>query len=112
MIKLDRIPLADLEKAMYLLTFKRSRKILSDYWIQSAKHKPSDEEECRTVTVSYVVISDPKVTFGGVNRVDLENLSRYGILGFVNIKSVRFYDAARSPPRRITNNQNRHQTKI
>ena len=42
------------------------------------------------VTVNNVVISDPRVPFGGVkkNRFGRE-LSRYGMLEFVNIKSVR-----------------------
>jgi acyl-CoA reductase-like NAD-dependent aldehyde dehydrogenase len=45
------------------------------------------------VTVNNVVISDPRVPFGGVNNSGLgRELSRYGMLEFVNIKSIRFYD--------------------
>ena len=45
------------------------------------------------VTVNNVVISDPRVPFGGVKKSGFGNeLSRYGMLEFVNIKSVRFYD--------------------
>jgi acyl-CoA reductase-like NAD-dependent aldehyde dehydrogenase len=45
------------------------------------------------VTVNNVVISDPRVPFGGVRKSGFgRELSRYGMLEFVNIKSVRFYD--------------------
>jgi succinate-semialdehyde dehydrogenase/glutarate-semialdehyde dehydrogenase/succinyl-CoA reductase len=45
------------------------------------------------VTVNNVVISDPRVPFGGGKKSGFgRELSRYGMLEFVNIKSVRFYD--------------------
>ena len=45
------------------------------------------------VSVNNVVISDPRVPFGGVKKSGFgRELSRYGMLEFVNIKSVRFYD--------------------
>ena len=45
------------------------------------------------VTVNNVVVSDPRVPFGGVKSSGFgRELSRYGMLEFVNIKSVRFYD--------------------
>jgi acyl-CoA reductase-like NAD-dependent aldehyde dehydrogenase len=45
------------------------------------------------VTVNNVVVSDPRVPFGGVKKSGFgRELSRYGMLEFVNIKSVRFYD--------------------
>jgi succinate-semialdehyde dehydrogenase/glutarate-semialdehyde dehydrogenase/succinyl-CoA reductase len=45
------------------------------------------------VSVNNVVVSDPRVPFGGVKKSGFgRELSRYGMLEFVNIKSVRFYD--------------------
>jgi acyl-CoA reductase-like NAD-dependent aldehyde dehydrogenase len=45
------------------------------------------------VTVNNVVISDPRIPFGGIKNSGFgRELSRYGMLEFVNIKSVRFYD--------------------
>jgi succinate-semialdehyde dehydrogenase/glutarate-semialdehyde dehydrogenase/succinyl-CoA reductase len=49
--------------------------------------------ESGMVSVNNVVSSDPRVPFGGVKRSGFgRELSRYGMLEFVNIKSVRFYD--------------------
>jgi succinate-semialdehyde dehydrogenase/glutarate-semialdehyde dehydrogenase/succinyl-CoA reductase len=45
------------------------------------------------VSVNNVVVSDPRVPFGGVKNSGFgRELSKYGMLEFVNIKSVRFYD--------------------
>src|SRR5919205_2209035 len=45
------------------------------------------------VTVNNVVVSDPRVPFGGIKSSGFgRELSRFGMLEFVNIKSVRFYD--------------------
>jgi acyl-CoA reductase-like NAD-dependent aldehyde dehydrogenase len=45
------------------------------------------------VTVNNVVISDPRIPFGGVKNSGFgRELSRYGMIEFVNIKSVRLYD--------------------
>ncbi len=45
------------------------------------------------VTVNNVVISDPRVPFGGIKNSGFgREMSRYGMLEFVNIKSVRFCD--------------------
>jgi acyl-CoA reductase-like NAD-dependent aldehyde dehydrogenase len=49
--------------------------------------------ESGIVTVNNVVASDPRVPFAGVKRSGFgRELSRYGMLEFVNIKSIRFYD--------------------
>jgi acyl-CoA reductase-like NAD-dependent aldehyde dehydrogenase len=45
------------------------------------------------VSVNNVVISDPRVRFGGIKKSGFgRELSRYGTLEFANIKSIRFYD--------------------
>jgi acyl-CoA reductase-like NAD-dependent aldehyde dehydrogenase len=45
------------------------------------------------VSVNNIVASDPRVPFGGIKKSGFgRELSRYGMLEFVNIKSVRFYD--------------------
>jgi succinate-semialdehyde dehydrogenase/glutarate-semialdehyde dehydrogenase/succinyl-CoA reductase len=49
--------------------------------------------ESGIVSVNNVVISDPRIPFGGVKHSGFgRELSRYGMLEFVNIKSVRYYD--------------------
>jgi succinate-semialdehyde dehydrogenase/glutarate-semialdehyde dehydrogenase/succinyl-CoA reductase len=49
--------------------------------------------ESGMVSVNNVVASDPRVPFGGLRKSGFgRELSRYGMLEFVNIKSVRFYD--------------------
>jgi len=53
----------------------------------------SSNIESGIVSVNNVVASDPRVPFGGVKKSGFgRELSRYGMLEFVNIKSVRFYD--------------------
>jgi acyl-CoA reductase-like NAD-dependent aldehyde dehydrogenase len=49
--------------------------------------------ESGIVTVNNVVVSDPRVTFGGIKNSGFgRELSKYGMREFVNIKSIRFYD--------------------
>ena len=55
--------------------------------------KMSRQIESGIVSVNNVVISDPRIPFGGIKHSGYgRELSRYGMLEFVNIKSVRFYD--------------------
>jgi succinate-semialdehyde dehydrogenase/glutarate-semialdehyde dehydrogenase/succinyl-CoA reductase len=55
--------------------------------------KMSRRIESGIVSVNNVVISDPRIPFGGIKHSGFgRELSRYGLLEFVNIKSVRFYD--------------------
>ena len=49
--------------------------------------------ESGIITVNNMVVSDPRVPFGSKKNSGFgRELSRYGMLEFVNIKSVRFYD--------------------
>jgi acyl-CoA reductase-like NAD-dependent aldehyde dehydrogenase len=53
----------------------------------------SKQIQAGIVTVNNVVVSDSRVPFGGVKKSGFgRELSRYGMLEFVNIKSTRFYD--------------------
>jgi succinate-semialdehyde dehydrogenase/glutarate-semialdehyde dehydrogenase/succinyl-CoA reductase len=64
-------------------------------WTQDLENaeKLSSMIESGIVTVNNVVVSDPRVPFGGIKNSGFgRELSRYGMLEFVNIKSVRFYD--------------------
>jgi len=55
--------------------------------------KLSELVQAGIVTVNNVVISDPRIPFGGIKNSGFgRELSRYGMIEFVNIKSVRFYD--------------------
>ena len=55
--------------------------------------KLSRAVESGIVTVNNVVVSDPRVPFGGIKNSGFgRELSKFGMLEFVNIKSVRFYD--------------------
>ena len=55
--------------------------------------KMSRQIESGIVSVNNVVISDPRIPFGGIKHSGFgRELSRYGMLEFVNLKSVRFYD--------------------
>jgi acyl-CoA reductase-like NAD-dependent aldehyde dehydrogenase len=45
------------------------------------------------VTVNNVVVSDTRVPFGGIKKSGVgRELSRYGLLEFMNIKTIRVYD--------------------
>ena len=64
-------------------------------WTQDLEkaEKLSEIVESGIVTVNSMVVSDPRVPFGGIKNSGFgRELSRYGMLEFANIKSVRFYD--------------------
>lgn len=64
-------------------------------WTQDLEkaEKLSRKVSSGIVSVNNVVASDPRVPFGGVKKSGFgRELSRYGMLEFVNIKSVRIYD--------------------
>lgn len=49
--------------------------------------------ESGMVSVNNVLVSDPRIPFGGVKKSGFgRELSRYGMLEFVNMKSIRYYD--------------------
>ncbi|HXT85295.1 MAG TPA: NAD-dependent succinate-semialdehyde dehydrogenase [Verrucomicrobiae bacterium] len=55
--------------------------------------KYSRDIQAGIVTVNNVVVSDPRIPFGGIKNSGFgRELSRHGMLEFVNIKSVRYYD--------------------
>ena len=64
-------------------------------WTQNLEkaEELSSMVESGMITINNVVISDPRVPFGGIKNSGFgRELSRYGMLEFVNIKSIRFYD--------------------
>ena len=64
-------------------------------WTQDLEkaERLSEMVESGIVTINSMVVSDPRVPFGGIKSSGFgRELSRYGMLEFVNIKSVRFYD--------------------
>lgn len=64
-------------------------------WTQDLEkaERLSDTVESGIVTVNSMVVSDPRIPFDGIKNSGFgRELSRYGMLEFVNIKSVRFYD--------------------
>ena len=55
--------------------------------------KMSRRIDAGIVSVNNVVLSDPRIPFGGVKHSGFgRELSRYGMMEFVNIKAVRFYE--------------------
>ena len=89
------IIVADDEKEAIRLANDSKYGLGASIWTQDLDkaERMSREIESGIVTVNNVVISDPRVPFGGIKNSGFgREMSRYGMLEFVNIKSVRFYD--------------------
>ena len=64
-------------------------------WTQDLQtgEKLAREIQSGVVTINNTVASDPRVPFGGVKKSGIgRELGRYGLLEFLNIKTVRVYD--------------------
>jgi acyl-CoA reductase-like NAD-dependent aldehyde dehydrogenase len=89
------IIMADDEKQAIKIANDSKFGLGASIWTQNLEkaEELSSRVECGMVTINNVVISDPRVPFGGIKNSGFgRELSRYGMLEFVNIKSVRFYD--------------------
>ncbi len=89
------IIVADDEKEAIKISNDSKFGLGSSIWTQNLEkaEELSSKIKSGMVTVNNVVISDPRVPFGGIKNSGFgRELSRYGMLEFVNIKSVRFYD--------------------
>jgi len=64
-------------------------------WGQDVRRAEKVSRQLSTglVSVNNVVVSDPRMPFGGVKKSGFgRELSRYGLLEFANVKSVRLYE--------------------
>jgi acyl-CoA reductase-like NAD-dependent aldehyde dehydrogenase len=67
---------------------KKSKQVFHEWKKDLSKHIQSG-----LVSINNVVASDPRVPFGGIKKSGFGvELSRYGMLEFVNIKTIRYYD--------------------
>jgi acyl-CoA reductase-like NAD-dependent aldehyde dehydrogenase len=90
-------PISIVENELEAITLANDSKfgLGASIWTQDLDNaeKLSRSVQSGIVTVNNVVISDPRVPFGGIKYSGFgRELSRYGMLEFVNVKSVRFYD--------------------
>jgi acyl-CoA reductase-like NAD-dependent aldehyde dehydrogenase len=88
------ITATDEKEAMYIANDSKFG-LGASIWTQDLEkaERLSGIVESGIVTINSVVVSDPRVPFGGIKNSGFgRELSRYGMLEFVNIKSVRFYD--------------------
>jgi acyl-CoA reductase-like NAD-dependent aldehyde dehydrogenase len=67
----------------------------SSVWSRDVRRaeKVARQLQAGLVTVNNIVVSDPRMPFGGVKKSGIgRELSRYGMLEFTNIKSIRLYE--------------------
>ena len=67
----------------------------SSVWSRDVRRaeKVARQLQAGIVTVNNIVVSDPRMPFGGVKKSGIgRELSRYGMLEFSNIKSIRLYE--------------------
>jgi len=67
----------------------------SSVWSRDIRRaeKAARQLQAGMVTVNNIVVSDPRMPFGGVKKSGIgRELSRYGMLEFTNIKSIRLYE--------------------
>ena len=89
------ILIADNEKEAIKLANNSQFGLGASIWTQDLENAEvlSSIIKSGIVSVNNVVVSDPRVPFGGVKKSGFgRELSRYGMLEFVNIKSIRLYD--------------------
>ena len=89
------ILIADNEKEAIKLANNSQFGLGASIWTQDLENAEvlSSIIKSGIVAVNNVVVSDPRVPFGGVKKSGFgRELSRYGMLEFVNIKSIRLYD--------------------
>jgi acyl-CoA reductase-like NAD-dependent aldehyde dehydrogenase len=89
------ILIADNEKEAIKLANDSQFGLGASIWTQDLENAEvlSNIIKSGIVSVNNVVVSDPRVPFGGVKKSGFgRELSRYGMLEFVNIKSIRLYD--------------------
>ena len=89
------ILIADNEKEAIKLANDSQFGLGASIWTQDLENAEllSNVIKSGIVAVNNVVVSDPRVPFGGIKKSGFgRELSRYGMLEFVNVKSIRLYD--------------------